>query len=92
MINIKTSLYILDRIVFITGICVMVMVAGVLGQVAATMVGSLIYMVHMITYDLIVSGDTYTTLQGISIAFILFHIDNVLVQSSIELIKYLRQS
>ena len=90
MINIKTSLYILDRIVFITTTCVMVMVAGVLGQVAATMVGSLIYMVHMITYDLIVSGDTYTTLQGISIAFILFHIDNVLVQSSIELIKYLR--
>lgn len=90
MINIKTSLYILDRIIFITTACVMVIVAGVLGQVAATLVGSLIYMVHMITYDLIVSGDTYTTLQGISIAFILFHIDNVLVQSSIELIKYLR--
>lgn len=92
MINIKTSLYILDRIIYITTACVMVMVAGVLGQVVARMVGSLIYMVHMITYDLIVSGDTYTTLQGISIAFILFHIDNVFVQSSIELIKYLRHS
>lgn len=87
IVDVNTSVRILEKI----SLTIIVGIAAYLAYVAAyifvIVFGGLFTIIHVGAYDLILEHDLYLKLAGIFIAFVLFHVDNILAHYTIECIK-----
>ena len=90
IIDVNTSVRILESI----SLTIIVGIASYLAYLAAyifiLVFGGLFTIVHVGAYDLMLENDIYLKLAGIFIAFVLFHIDNILAHYTIECIKNIK--
>lgn len=90
IVNVNTSVRILEKI----SLTIIVGIAAYLAYLAAYIVvivfGGLFTIIHVGAYDLMLENDIYLKLAGIFMAFVLFHVDNILAHYTIECIKNIK--
>tara|TARA_A100001015_G_scaffold320320_1_gene446260 strand:+ start:2751 stop:3056 length:306 start_codon:yes stop_codon:yes gene_type:complete len=91
IVDVNTSLRILETISLAILIGIGIYLAYVAVYIFIIVFGGLFIIVHLGAYGLIFEeNDLYLKLAGIFTVFILFHLDNILVHHSIEFIYNLR--
>ena len=90
IVDVNTSVRILEKISLTIIVGIAAYLAYVTAYIFIIVFGGLFTIIHVGAYDLILEHDIYLKLAGIFIAFVLFHVDNILAHYTIEFIKNIK--
>ena len=90
IVDVNTSVRILEKISLTIIVGIAAYLAYVTAYIFIIVFGGLFTIIHVGAYDLMLENDLYLKLAGIFIAFVLFHIDNILAHYTIEFIKNIK--
>ena len=84
IVDVNTSVRILEKISLTIIVGIAAYLAYLAAYIFAIVFGGLFTIIHVGAYDLILEHDIYLKLAGIFIAFVLFHVDNILAHYTID--------